>query len=86
MTAAGTPVCVLGLGLIGGSIVRAAAAARREVFGYNRSVEGAHGAHADGVDATTDLTATLTRAARTNALIVLAVPMPAVPGMLAHIR
>ena len=86
MTAAGTPVCVLGLGLIGGSIVRAAAAARREVFGYNRSVEGAHAAHADGFDATTDLTATLTRAARTNALIVLAVPMPAVPGMLAHIR
>ncbi|BCI92727.1 hypothetical protein NIIDMKKI_79330 [Mycobacterium kansasii] len=34
-----TPVCVLGLGLIGGSIMRATAAAGREVFGYNRSVE-----------------------------------------------
>jgi prephenate dehydrogenase len=79
-------VCVLGLGLIGGSIMRATAAAGRQVFGYNRSVEGAQGAHADGFDATTDLTATLTRAARANALIVLAVPMPALPGMLAHIR
>jgi prephenate dehydrogenase len=86
MTAAGTPVCVLGLGLIGGSIMRATAAAGRDVFGYNRSVEGARGAHADGFDATTDLTATLTRAASTRALIVLAVPMPGLPGMLAHIR
>lgn len=65
--------------------MRAATAAGREVFGYNRSVEGAHGAVADGFDATTDLTATLTRAADTDALIVLAVPMPALAGMLAHI-
>jgi len=85
-TAAATPVCVLGLGLIGGSIMRATAAAGRQVFGYNRSVEGAQGARADGFDATTDLTGTLTRAANSNALIVLAVPMPALPGMLAHIR
>jgi len=76
---------VLGLGLIGGSIMRAATAAGREVFGYNRSVEGAQGAIADGFDATTDLTGTLTRAADTGALIVLAVPMPALAGMLAHI-
>ena len=41
---------------------------------------------ADGFDATTDLTGTLTRAAGSDALIVLAVPMPALPGMLAHIR
>lgn len=80
-----TPVCVLGLGLIGGSIVRAASAAGREVFGYNRSVEGVHGAVADGYDATTDLGGTLTRAAETDALIVLAVPMPALPGMLNRI-
>jgi prephenate dehydrogenase len=78
-------VCVLGLGLIGGSIMRAAAAAGREVFGYNRSVEGAHGALADGFDATTQLADTLTRAADTGALIVLAVPMPALPAMLAHV-
>jgi prephenate dehydrogenase len=65
--------------------MRAAAAAGREVFGYNRSVEGAHGALADGFDATTELADTLTRAADTGALIVLAVPMPALPAMLAHI-
>jgi prephenate dehydrogenase len=80
-----TPVCVLGLGLIGGSIMRATKAAGREVFGYNRSVEGAQAAVADGFDASTDLNDTLTRAADTGALIVLAVPMPAVGGMLAHI-
>ncbi|MGZ4524864.1 MAG: prephenate dehydrogenase [Mycobacterium sp.] len=78
-------MCVLGLGLIGGSIMRAAAAAGCEVFGYNRSVEGAQAAVADGFDATIDLSATLTRAADSGALIVLAVPMPALPGMLGHI-
>ncbi|HTY32794.1 prephenate dehydrogenase [Mycobacterium sp.] len=77
---------MLGLGLIGGSIMRATRAAGRDVFGYNRSVEGAHAAVADGFDASTDLTHTLTRAADTGALIVLAVPMPALAGMLAHIR
>lgn len=81
-----TPVCVLGLGLIGGSIMRAAAAAGRDVFGYNRSVEGAQGARSDGFDASIDLNKTLARAAGTKALIVLAVPMPALPNMLAHIR
>lgn len=81
-----TPVCVLGLGLIGGSIMRAATAAGREVFGYNRSVEGAQAATADGFDADTDLTATLSRAGDSGALIVLAVPMPGLAGMLAHIK
>ncbi len=76
---------MLGLGLIGGSIMRATKAAGRDVFGYNRSVEGAHAASADGFDASTDLTQTLTRAADAGALIVLAVPMPALAGMLAHI-
>jgi prephenate dehydrogenase len=85
-SAAKIPVCVLGLGLIGGSIMRATAKADREVFGYNRSVEGAQGAIADGFDASTELTRTLTRAADTGALIVLAVPMPAIPSMLAHVR
>lgn len=77
---------MLGLGLIGGSIMRAATAAGQDVFGYNRSVEGAQAAAADGFDVTTDLTATLTRAADSDALIVLAVPMPAMAGMLAHIK
>ena len=76
---------MLGLGLIGGSIMRATNAAGREVFGYNRSVEGAQAAIADGFDASTDLSDTLIRAADTGALVVLAVPMPALGGMLAHI-
>src|ERR1700742_2954516 len=80
-----TPVCVLGLGLIGGSILRAASAAGREAFGYNRSVEGAQAARFDGFDATTDLTKALTRAADLDALIVLAVPMPALPSLLTHV-
>lgn len=66
--------------------MRAAAGAGREVFGYNRSVASAAGARADGFDASTDLGDVLRRAADSNALIVLAVPMPALPSMLAHIK
>jgi prephenate dehydrogenase len=80
-----TPVCVLGLGLIGGSLLRAATEAGREAFGYNRSVEGAQAARFDGFDATTDLNTALSRAADVGALIVLAVPVPALPILLNHI-
>jgi prephenate dehydrogenase len=66
--------------------MRATAGAGRKVFGYNRSVEGADAARQDRFDASTDLTDTLTRAADTDALIVLAVPMPALSSMLDHIR
>ncbi|BCI55710.1 prephenate dehydrogenase [Mycolicibacterium litorale] len=79
-------MCVLGLGLIGGSVMRAAAAAGREVFGYNRSVEGVAAARFDGFDAGEHLDEVLTRAAETSALIVLAVPVPALGLMLGHIR
>lgn len=75
-------MCVLGLGLIGGSLMRAAAAAGRTVFGYNRSVEGADAATSDGFDASIDLEATLERAEAVRALVVIAVPMPAVPDIL----
>src|ERR1044072_4196174 len=81
-----TPICVVGLGLIGGSVMRAAAAAGREVFGYNRSIDGVQAAKFDGFDATENLDEVLTRAADSNALIVLAVPVPALPQMLARIR
>ncbi len=80
-----TPVCVLGLGLIGGSVLRAAVAAGRDALGYNRSPDGASAAAAEGFDTTTDLTAALRWAAQRDALIVLAVPMPAVASMLDHI-
>jgi len=79
-------VCVLGLGLIGGSVLRAAVASGREAFGYNRSVEGTQGARFDGFSATTDLTEALEWAAEREALIVLAVPMPAVSQLLGHIK
>lgn len=79
-------MCVLGLGLIGGSVLRAAVAAGRDGFGYNRSVEGAQAARMDGFEATADLTEALTWAADRNALIVLAVPMPAVSMLLDHIK
>jgi prephenate dehydrogenase len=77
---------VVGLGLIGGSVMRAAAAAGRQVFGYNRSVDAVQAATFDGFDATEDLDEALTRAAESNALIVLAVPVPALPLMLARVR
>ncbi|MCT7661637.1 prephenate dehydrogenase [Mycobacterium deserti] len=81
-----TPVCVVGLGLIGGSLMRAAHAAGREVFGYNRSIEAVQAARADGFDATEHIDEALTRAADSEALIVLAVPVPALRPMLERIR
>jgi prephenate dehydrogenase len=66
--------------------MRAAAAAGREVFGYNRSIDGVQAAKFDGFDATENLDEALARAAESNALIVLAVPVPALPLMLGHIR
>jgi prephenate dehydrogenase len=80
-----TPVCVLGLGLIGGSLLRAATESGRDAFGYNRSVEGAQAARFDGFDASTDLNGVLGRAADAGALIVLAVPVPALPILLTHV-
>ena len=66
--------------------MRAAAAAGREVFGYNRSIDGVQAAKFDGFDATDNLDDALTRAADSKALIVLAVPVPALPQMLGRIR
>jgi prephenate dehydrogenase len=66
--------------------MRAAAAAGREVFGYNRSIDVVQAAKFDGFDATENLDEALARAADSNALIVLAVPVPALPLMLGHIR
>lgn len=79
------PVCVLGLGLIGGSLLRAATRAGRDGWGWNRSAPTVDAARADGFDADTDLVAVLRRAAGSGALIVVAVPMPAVDATLAAI-
>ncbi|WP_445228037.1 prephenate dehydrogenase [Corynebacterium sp. USCH3] len=76
------PVCVLGLGLIGGSLVRDLRGAGRPVFGWNRSQATVEAAAADGVDVSGDLVGTLRRAAEQDALLVLGVPVPALPSLL----
>ncbi|MEL4153733.1 prephenate dehydrogenase [Corynebacterium bovis] len=79
------PVCILGLGLIGGSLLRDLTAQGWTVFGWNRSAGPADAARSEGFDASTDLVGTLRRAADTDALVVLAVPVPALDGLLAHL-
>ncbi len=78
-------VCVIGTGLIGGSLLRAAEKAGRPVWGATASEATAAEARADGVDVTTDTDAALRRAAGADALVVLAVPLPALPGVLARV-
>ncbi len=76
-------VCVIGTGLIGGSLMRAAEKAGRAVWGTAASAATAEEAVADGFDVTVDTAAALRRAADADALIVLAVPLPALAGVLA---
>ena len=76
------PICILGLGLIGGSLLRDLAAQGVHVYGYNRSGSGARAASAAGFDASDDLALTLQRAEQDRAIIVVATPMPAIPGLL----
>ena len=66
--------------------MRAAADAGREVFGYNRSIEGVRAATVDGFDAGENIEKVLKRAAKTGALIVIAVPVPALSIVLGHVR
>ena len=76
------PICILGLGLIGGSLLRDLAAQGVHVYGYNRSGSGARAASAAGFDASDDLVLTLQRAEQDRAIIVVSTPMPAIPGLL----
>ena len=78
-------VCVVGTGLIGGSLLRAADKAGRAAWGASASAETARQAVVDGFDVTTDTDAALRRAAETDALVVLAVPLPAVPDVLRRV-
>ncbi|MGP6175110.1 prephenate dehydrogenase [Corynebacterium sp. A21] len=80
------PVCLLGLGLIGGSLLRDLSAHGHSCFGFNRSPSGTRSALAEGFDVSTDLVATLQRAEAENALLVIATPMPAVESILAAIK
>ncbi|MBC2682445.1 prephenate dehydrogenase [Corynebacterium anserum] len=76
------PVCILGLGLIGGSLMRDIAAAGRSVYGWNRSTKTVEAAQAEGFDVSADLTETLRRAESDDALVVLGVPVPALGFLL----
>lgn len=79
---AGPPVCVLGLGLIGGSLLRRLQDAGRSAFGYNRSGETVAAATTAGYRASTDLTATLRQAAADGAIVVLATPVTTIDDLL----
>lgn len=80
------PVCIIGLGLIGGSLLRDLAASNHPVYGYNHSTSGARIAVKQGFDVTDDLPAILRRAEEDKALIVIAVPMDAVASVLDTIQ
>lgn len=76
------PICIIGLGLIGGSLLRDLTECKHSVFGYNHSTSGARTAVKQGYDVTDDLPAILHRAEAEGALIVVAVPMEAVGEVL----
>jgi prephenate dehydrogenase len=78
-------VCVVGTGLIGGSLIRAAEKAGRSVWGASASEPTAAQARADGFDVTVDTDAALRRAAEADALVVLAVPLPALAAVLRRV-
>src|ERR1700753_2590496 len=75
-------VCVLGLGVIGGSVLRAAVAAGRPAWGATASPEDERAALADGYQVEPTVRAALRRAAETDAMVVLAAPLPAVDELL----
>ncbi|MGI8309458.1 prephenate dehydrogenase [Saccharopolyspora hattusasensis] len=74
-------VCVIGLGLIGGSVLRAAKAAGRPAWGTTKSEADAAAARADGFDVL-DIDPALRRAADEDALVVVATPLTAVREVL----
>ncbi|WP_103382835.1 prephenate dehydrogenase [Pseudonocardia dioxanivorans] len=78
-------LCVVGTGLIGGSLLRAADKAGRTAWGTSASEGTAEQARADGFDVTTDLDAALRRAAQADALVVLATPLPVLPEVLRRV-
>lgn len=78
-------VCVLGIGLIGGSLLRAAASAGRPAWGAAASAEDIAAAEAAGFETASSVPAALRRAADEDAVVVLAVPLPAVHDVLAQV-
>ena len=76
------PVCILGLGLIGGSLLRDLVAAGETAYGYNRSPDAVEEAKKEGFDVTSSISDVLSRAQGDDALVVVATPMGAVGEML----
>ncbi len=77
---------MLGLGLIGGSLVRAADQAGRKVWGATASDGTAAAARADGYHVDPTLDDALRRAAAEDALVVLGMPLPNVPEALRRVH
>jgi prephenate dehydrogenase len=78
-------VCVLGIGLIGGSLLRAAVSAGRPAWGASASDEDVAAATAAGFDIESSVSRALRRAAAEDAVVVLAVPLPAVKDVLTRV-
>jgi prephenate dehydrogenase len=78
-------VCVVGLGLIGGSFLRAVSKPERSVWGATTSEMDAKTAASNGFDVDTDVDGALRKAAERDAIIVLAVPLPAVEAVLRQV-
>lgn len=79
------PVCVIGLGLIGGSLLRAASAAGRQVWGVTTSTVDADAATLDGFAVESRVDSALRLARERDAIVVVAVPLPAVDQTLSAI-
>lgn len=75
-------LCVIGLGLIGGSLLRAADGAGWKVRGTAPSPTTVTAAREAGFDVTSSIEDALRAAAAEDALVVLAVPLPAVTEVL----
>lgn len=79
------PICVVGLGLIGGSLVRASVAAGRTVWAATASGSTASAARADGYDVALSTDEALAMAADADALVVLATPLTAITEVLRRV-
>lgn len=75
-------LCVIGLGLIGGSLLRAADGAGWKVRGTAPSATNVSAAREAGFDVTSSIEDALRAAAGDDALVVLAIPLPAVVDVL----
>jgi len=78
-------LCVIGLGLIGGSVLRAAARAGWTVRGATASAADGAAAAAEGYPVESDVDRAVQRAAADDALVLLAVPFTAVEDVLASV-